>query len=54
VLRHKRGLSPTHTPLKLGNAALDGIRLGEPDLSTYDQPPRKTLDPGEPPLTETT
>jgi transposase len=51
VLRHKRGLSPTHAPLKLGDAALDGIRLGEPDLSAYDRP-RKTLDPGEPPETE--
>jgi transposase len=48
VLRHKKGLSPTHTPLRLGNEELDGIRLGEPDLSPYDVP-RKTLDPGDPP-----
>jgi len=48
VLRHKKGLSPTHTPLRLGNDELDSIRLGEPDLSPYDQP-RKTLDPGDPP-----
>ncbi len=48
VLRHKRHLSPTHTPLRLGNEELDGIRLGEPDLSPYDVP-RKTLDPGDPP-----
>lgn len=48
VLRHKRHLSPTHTPLRLGNEELDGIRLGEPDLFPYDVP-RKTLDPGDPP-----
>jgi transposase len=48
VLRHKKGLSPTHTPLYLGNQELDDIRLGEPDLSLYDVP-RKTLDPGDPP-----
>jgi transposase len=54
VLRHRRGLSPTHTPLKLGNESLDGIRLGEPDLSAYDLPPRKTLDPGETPAQEDT
>jgi transposase len=51
VLRHKKGLSPTHTPLRLGNDDLDSIRLGEPDLAPYDEP-RKTLDPGDPP-TET-
>ena len=48
VLRHKKGLSPLPAPLRLGNEALDGIRLGEPDLSVYDQP-RKTIDPGDPP-----
>jgi len=48
VLRYKRGLSPGPAPLKLNNAALDDIRLGEPDLASYDLP-RKTLDPGEPP-----
>jgi transposase len=48
VLRHKKGLLPTHTPLRLGNDELDGIRLGEPDLTPYDAP-RKTLDPGDPP-----
>jgi hypothetical protein len=48
VLRHKKGLSPTHTPLRLGNDELDAIRLGEPDLTPYDSP-RKTLDPGDPP-----
>jgi hypothetical protein len=49
VLRHKKGLSPGPAPLKLNDAALDGIRLGEPDLAAYDELPRKTLDPGEPP-----
>ena len=49
VLRYKKGLSPGPAPLKLNDAALDGIRLGEPDLAAYDQLPRKTLDPGEPP-----
>lgn len=53
VLQHKKGLSPGPEPLKLGNEALDGIRLSEPDLARYDNmPPRKTLDPGEPPDTE--
>ncbi len=45
VLRHKKGLSPTHTPLRLGNDELDSIRLGEPDLSPYDVP---RIDPGDP------
>jgi transposase len=49
VLRHKRGLTPGPAPLKLDNPALDDIRLAEPDLAAYDLPPRKTLDPGEPP-----
>lgn len=53
VLRHKRGLVPAHTPLRLGDAALDSIRLGEPDLAAYDSP-RKTLDPGEPHNSEET
>jgi transposase len=53
VLRHKKGLSPGPEPLRLGNEELDGIRLKEPDLSFYDsQPPRKMLDPGEPPTPE--
>ena len=49
VLRYKKGLSPGPAPLKLNNTALDGIRLDEPDLAFYDELPRKTLDPGEPP-----
>ena len=48
VLRHKKGLAPGPAPLRLGDPALDGIRLGEPDLAAYDRP-HKTLDPGEPP-----
>jgi transposase len=52
VLRHKKGLSPTHTPLRLGNEELDGIHLREPDLSPYDRP-HKTLDPGDPPAEDT-
>ena len=53
VLRHTKGLSPGPAPLKLGNEELDGIRLSEPDLARYDdQPPRKMLNPGEPPDTE--
>ena len=49
VLRYKQGLSPGPAPLKLHNPEFDSIRLGEPDLAFYDQLPRKTLDPGEPP-----
>lgn len=45
VLRHKRRLEPAYTPLRLGNPALDGIVLREPDLSIYD-PPALTRDPG--------
>jgi transposase len=48
VLRHKKRLLPGPAPLRLGDAALDGIRLAEPDLSVYPRP-RKTLDPGDPP-----
>jgi transposase len=51
VLRHKRGLQPMATPLRLGRPELDGLSFGEPDLSVYDDlvPPQKMLDPGEPP-----
>lgn len=48
VLRHKRRLVPTHTPLQLGNPALDSITLREPDLSIYDRP-MLTRDPGPDP-----
>ena len=44
ILRHKRGLTPCAPPLHLGDPALDGITLPEPDLSVYDRP-AKTLDP---------
>ena len=51
VLRHKRGLTPQQSPLRLGNDELDQICLPEPDLSIYDQlpPEAMTLDPGAPP-----
>lgn len=48
VLRHKRKLEPAFTPLELGNPALDGITLREPDLTLYD-PPTMTRDPGDAP-----
>jgi transposase len=47
VLRHQRRLEPAYTPLRLGNPALDGITLREPDLTLYD-PPVATRDPGAP------
>jgi hypothetical protein len=48
VLRHKKGLIPCAPPLHLGNPALDGISLREPDLAMYDQlvSPTMTRDPG--------
>lgn len=54
VLRHKRGLQPTVIPIRLGRPELDSLSFGEPDLSVYDDlvPPRKMLDPGEPPEPE--
>jgi hypothetical protein len=55
VLRHKRGLTPAADPLYLGDPALDGISLREPDLSLYDRlvAPAMTRDPGElPTLTD--
>ena len=50
VLRHKRGLTPSPPPLRLGNADLDGISVPEPDLSIYDElaPGPITRDPGDP------
>ena len=49
VLRHKKGLSPCATPLRLGGPSLDIISLREPDISFYDQrvAPIMTLDPGD-------
>jgi len=54
VLRHKRGLQPTVLPVRLGRPELDSLSFGEPDLAVYDDlvPPRKMLDPGEPPDSE--
>ena len=51
ILRHKKGLTPSAPPLRLGDPKLDSISLREPDLSAYDAPftPEKTLDPGQPP-----
>jgi hypothetical protein len=50
VLRHKKGLTPSAPPLKLGRPELDELSFREPDLSAYDAlfPPHKTLDPGGP------
>jgi hypothetical protein len=51
VLRHKKGLTPSAAPLRLGDPVLDALALREPDLSRYDQlvPPPMTRDPGAPP-----
>jgi len=48
VLRHKKGLTPSAAPLRLGDAVLDALSLREPDLSRYDQlvPTPMTRDPG--------
>jgi transposase len=50
VLRHKRGLTPSAPPLRLGNPELDGLHFRDPDLAVYDQlvPANMTRDPGEP------
>jgi len=51
VLRHKKGLTPSAAPLRLGDPVLDALALREPDLSRYDQlvPQPMTRDPGAPP-----
>jgi hypothetical protein len=51
VQRPKKGLTPAADPLYLGDPALDGIALREPDLGLYDQlvAPAMTRDPGERP-----
>ena len=51
VLRHKKGLTPSTAPLRLGDPVLDALSLREPDLSLYDQivPQPMTRDPGTPP-----
>jgi transposase len=52
VMRHKKGLKPAPTPLRLGDPELDSLSFREPDLSAYDQliPAPMTRDPGEPHL----
>ena len=54
VLRHKKGLTPSAAPLRLGDPVLDALSLREPDLSLYDElvPPPMTLEPGAPPATD--
>ncbi len=54
VLRHKKGLTPSAAPLRLGDPTLDALSLREPDLSLYDQlvPQPMTLDPGGLPMTD--
>lgn len=51
VLRHKKGLTPSAAPLRLGDPVLDALALREPDLARYDQlvPSPMTRDPGAPP-----
>lgn len=51
VMRHRKGLRPAPSPLRLGRADLDGLAFREPDLSAYDRlvPAPMTRDPGEPP-----
>jgi transposase len=48
VLRHKKGLTPSVAPLRLGDPTLDALSLRDPDLSLYDQlvPQPMTRDPG--------
>jgi len=56
VMRHKRKLVAAPAPLRLGNPALDGLTVREPDLSIYDEigASRALRDPGEPPKTDQT
>jgi transposase len=51
VMRMKRRLVPAPAPLRLGDAALDGLVLPEPNLALYDDigARRPLRDPGEPP-----
>jgi hypothetical protein len=52
VLRHKKGLTPSAAPLRLGDPVLDALSLRDPDLSLYDElvPVPMTRDPGAPPI----
>jgi len=54
VLRHKKGLTPSAAPLRLGDPVLDALSLREPDLALYDElvPTPMTRDPGAPPPTD--
>lgn len=54
VLRHKKGLTPSAAPLRLGDPVLDALSLRDPDLSLYDElvPTPMTRDPGAPPVTD--
>jgi transposase len=54
VLRHKKRLTPSAAPLRLGDPVLDALSLREPDLSLYDElvPTPMTRDPGTPPQTD--
>jgi transposase len=54
VLRHKKGLTPSTAPLRLGDPTLDALSLRDPDLSLYDQllPQPMTRDPGSLPTTD--
>jgi transposase len=47
VMRHKRKLVPAPAPLRLGDPALDGMSVREPDLGIYDDigAARALLDP---------
>jgi transposase len=51
VMRHKRKLSPSVPPLRLGDPVLDAITVREPDLGAYDEisAARALRDPGDPP-----
>ena len=53
VLRHKKGLTPSAPPLRLGDPTLDTLSLREPDLALYDElvPTPMTRDPGPSPTT---
>ena len=55
VMRHKRKLVAAPAPLRLGNPALDGLSVREPNLAVYDEigAARALRDPGEPPKAPT-
>jgi hypothetical protein len=53
VLRHKKRLTPSAPPLRLGDPSIDTLSLREPDLALYDElvPTPMTRDPGPSPTT---